>query len=43
MTEIQMLVMLATIWVAPHCNNWYAFFVGSIFSIIAICKSLEWL
>ena len=43
MTEIQMLVMLATIWVAPHCNNWYAFFVGSIFSIAAAVKGLGWI
>jgi hypothetical protein len=43
MTDTQMLVLIGTIWVAPHSNVWYALFVGSIISIIAICKALEWL
>ena len=40
MTDTQMLVLIGTIWVAPHCNEWYAFFVGSIFLIIAAAKAL---
>ena len=43
MTDTQMMVMLATIWVVPHCNKWYAFFVGSIFCIAAAAKGLGWL
>ena len=43
MTETQMLILIGTIWVAPHCNDWYAFFVGSIFFIAAAAKGLGWL
>ncbi len=41
MTDTQMLILIGTIWVAPHCKEWYAFFVGSIFLIIALAKGLD--
>jgi hypothetical protein len=42
MTETQLLLLLGTIWVAPHCNKIYNLVVGGIFIIVAACKGLGW-
>jgi hypothetical protein len=43
MTETQMLLLIGTVWVAPHCNVWYSLFVGSIFLLIGAFKGLGWI
>jgi hypothetical protein len=43
MTEAQMLVMLGTIWVAPHVCGWYGKTIGCIILVVAACKGLGWL
>jgi hypothetical protein len=43
MTEAQMLVMLGTIWVAPHVCSWYGKAIGCIILIVAACKGLGWI
>ena len=40
MSETQMLVMLGTIWVAPHANKWLGQPIGCIILIVAACKGL---
>jgi hypothetical protein len=43
MTEAQMLVMLGTIWVAPHVCGWYGKTIGCIILLVAACKGLGWI
>ena len=40
MNETEMLVMLGTIWLAPHARGWYGQTVGCIILIVAACKGL---
>lgn len=40
MTTEQFLVVIGTIWLAPHSNKWYAFFCGLFFLFIASFKGL---
>jgi hypothetical protein len=43
MTEVQMLIILGTIWIAPTLNPKYCQVVGLIFLIVAPIKGLGWL
>jgi hypothetical protein len=43
MTETQVLIMLGTMWIAPHVDKWYAHTVGCIVLIVAVCKGLGWI
>jgi hypothetical protein len=43
MTTEQFLCLAATIWVAPHANEKYGFFIACIFLIFAACTGLEWI
>jgi hypothetical protein len=43
MTEAQMLVMLGTIWIAPHVKWWYGQTIGCIILVVAACKGLGWI
>ena len=43
MTDTQLLVMLGTIWIAPHAKWWYGQLIGCIILIVAACKGLGWL
>ena len=40
MSESQILIMLGTIWIAPHINKWYAQITGLIFICVASAKGL---
>jgi hypothetical protein len=42
MTEAQFLVILGTVWVAPHLHKWYGQTIGCIILIVAACKGLGW-
>ena len=42
MTDTQLLLLLGTVWVAPHCNKAYNLTIGCIFILVAICKGLGW-
>jgi hypothetical protein len=42
MTETQMLVLVGTIYIAPHLEGWFGVIVGSIILIVAACKGLGW-
>jgi hypothetical protein len=37
MTEVQFLIILATVWIAPHANKTYSYVIGSIALIAAVC------
>jgi hypothetical protein len=43
MTTTEQLILLGTIWVAPHAHKGYAFFVGGIFFLVVVCKGLGWI
>ena len=43
MTDTQFLVVIGTIWIAPHVNKYYAQITGSIIICIAACKGLGWI
>jgi len=43
MTDSQFLVVLGTIWVAPHANKWYGQTIGCIILIVAACRGLGWI
>jgi hypothetical protein len=43
MTDTQLLLLIGTIWVAPHCNKIYNLVVGGIFITVAACKGLGWI
>ena len=43
MTTTQQLILLGTIWVAPHASKGYALFVGSIFLLLGVCNGLGWI
>jgi hypothetical protein len=43
MTTTQLLILFATIWVAPHANEKYAFLCSGVFLILAACIGLEWI
>jgi hypothetical protein len=43
MTTTQQLILLGTIWIAPHLNESYGLFVGSIFLLVAVCNGLRWI
>jgi len=40
MTDTQLLLLLGTIWVAPHCNKIYNLVVGCAFIAVACTKGL---
>jgi len=40
MTVTQFLVVIGTIWIAPHVNKYYAQVTGLIIICIAACKGL---
>ena len=40
MTETQILVLIGTIWVAPHINKLHGLMTGMFIFIIASCKGL---
>jgi len=42
MTETQMLVLVGTIYVAPHCERWFGTIVGITILIVAVSKGLGW-
>jgi hypothetical protein len=43
MTTTQQLILLGTIWAAPHVNKDYALLVSGIFFIVAVCNGLRWI
>ena len=43
MTEAQMLLILGTIWVAPHIKELQGNVTGCILLILAACKGLGWI
>jgi hypothetical protein len=43
MTDTQFVVLVGTIWIAPHSDKWYASFVGLAFILIGMAKGLEWI
>jgi len=43
MTDTQFLLLLGTIWVAPHCNKIYNIVVGCAFITVAACNGLGWI
>lgn len=43
MTDTQFLVVIGTIWIAPHVNKYYAQITGSIIICLAACKGLGWI
>lgn len=43
MTDAQLLVMLGTIWIAPHAKWWYGQLIGCIILIVGACKGLGWI
>jgi hypothetical protein len=42
MTETQMLVLIGTIYIAPHCEGRFSLIVGTTALIVAIFKGLGW-
>lgn len=40
MTETQFLVVISTIYIAPHINKWTSMIVGIAFGILASIKGL---
>jgi len=42
MTETQMLVLVGTIYIAPHCEGRFSLIVGAIALIAAVSKGLGW-
>jgi hypothetical protein len=40
MTDTQLLLVLGTMWIAPHVNKQYAQITGLIFLIVCACKGL---
>ena len=42
MTETQLLVLMGTVWVAPHCGKFYSIGTGCVFITVAVCKGLGW-
>jgi len=42
MTETQMLVLIGTIYIAPHLDERFGMIVGTIILIVAACKGLGW-
>ena len=43
MTETQMLVVVGTIYIAPHCDVRLGMIVGTIILIVAAFKGLGWI
>ena len=43
MTDTQLLLVLGTMWIAPHVNKHYAQITGLIFLIVCACKGLGWI
>lgn len=42
MTDTQLLLLMGTIWVAPHSNKAYNLVVGCSFIAVASLKGLGW-
>ena len=42
MTETQMLVLIGTIYIAPHCDGRFGVFVGTIALVVSVFKGLGW-
>jgi hypothetical protein len=40
MTTTEQLILLGTIWVAPHAHKGYAFIVGGIFFLVVFCREV---
>ena len=43
MTDSQFLVLMGTVWIAPHINKYYAQITGLIMTAVAACKGLGWI
>ena len=43
MTTTEQLILLGTIWVAPHSHKGYAFIVGGIIFLVVFCKEMGWI
>jgi hypothetical protein len=43
MTDSQFLVLLGTVWIAPHSHPFIAHITCAGFIIVAACKGLGWL
>jgi hypothetical protein len=43
MTDRQILLLLGTIWIAPHCPPIVGNFCGVLFILAGVCKGLGWL
>ena len=43
MTTQQFLVIVGTIYIAPHLPKWWSGLIGSITLIVAAAKGLEWI
>jgi hypothetical protein len=43
MTDSQFLVLLGTVWIAPHSHPFIAHIACAGFIIVAACKGLGWL
>ena len=43
MTDSQFLVLLGTLWFAPHCGYYYGMLMGSSIFLLGAGKGLGWL
>ena len=43
MTDTQLVVILGTIWIAPHGEKWQAQLMVWVFMLIIVCKHLGWI
>jgi hypothetical protein len=42
MTDTQFLVLLGTVWLAPHCGYHYGMLAGSSILLVAVGRGLGW-